>query len=367
MDILAACPHRWRSLLVAHSNYSSDDDSEEEGDEILTHIIADRINHLHFPSLKSIIISSLCDIGYLDFLSIAHAPALEYLELEMFMTLRDILSPVANLKILKLNFEAGSLIDHLSCWDLVPTQALTKLSLSGGRELSSLQPNSLHFPSLVSLEVDFYGSQIRPFLDAIVVPNLEQFDYISSGPDDLPSATFSGFSSKFTNVCQLSFSRSGRPGIPELLDGDAMSLCEAFPGVRHVGLDGENWPYLFNPLPIRAESSDNSHIRCPMDLWTKLESLTFNRLHSKWLEPDQLMAWLVHRQALSLQQLHVKVKGTCHSKVIQGIDQRSIRLYERLKENCILELDGFSLIPMMDFSVPGDSSSKGVSSFHVHN
>ena len=117
LDILAACPHCWHSLLVAHSDYSSDDDSEEEGDEILTHIIANRINHLDFPSLKSIIISSLCDIGYLDFLSIARALALKYLELEMFMTLRDILSPVANLKILKLNFEAGSLIDHLSCWN----------------------------------------------------------------------------------------------------------------------------------------------------------------------------------------------------------------------------------------------------------
>ena len=151
---------------------------------------------------------------------------------------------------------------------------------------------------------------------------------------------------------------------PELLDGDAISLCEAFPGAHHVELDGGDWPYLFDPPSIRSESGPNSHIRYPMDLWTGLESLTFNRLHSRWLEPDLLTAWLVHRRVLSLQQLHVKVKGPHQSNVVQGIDQHSIRVYERLEENCILELDGFPF-PMMDFPSPGDSSSGGVSSFHI--
>ena len=41
-----------------------------------------------------------------------------------------------------------------------------------------------------------------------------------------------------------------------------------------------------------------------------------------------------------------------------------MRVYERLKENCILELDGFPF-PMMDFPWPGDSSSGRVSSFHM--
>ena len=360
LDIVMACAHRWRSLLVADSSYSSDDNLEEKDDEMLPHIVADRINHLHFPSLKSVTISSLCDIGYLLFLSIARAPALEYLELGEFMTVRDILSPVAILKTLKLNGEAYSFINPRSVWSLVPSQGLTKLTLSWAT-FHSLQPNSLHMPSLMSLEM--YGiSETRPFLDAIVAPNLEQFDYFSCY-NDPPSVTFSGFSFKFTNVRQLSFSHHRRLGIPELLDGDAVSLCEAFPSVRHVELHGDDWPYLFDPPPIRFEPGPSSYIRYPMDLWTELESLTFNGLHSKWLELNQLMAWLVHRLASSLQQLHVKVKGTCHSEVIRGIDQRSIRLYERLKESCILELDGFS---KMDFtSMTRDSSSKGVSSFHI--
>ena len=111
LDIVMACAHRWRSLLVADSGYSSDDNLEEKDDEMLPHIVADRINHLHFPSLKSVTISSLCDIGYLLFLSIARAPALEYLELGEFMTVHDILSPVAILKTLKLNGEVYSFID----------------------------------------------------------------------------------------------------------------------------------------------------------------------------------------------------------------------------------------------------------------
>ena len=361
LDIVTGCPHRWRSLLVITTGSSPDDDSEDYGEKLLAEFIADRINRLHFPSLKSIAIFSLCDVGYLDFLSIARAPALEHLELDEFMTIRDILNPVAILKTLRLNFRGGDFIDYPSCWSLVPTQALTKLSLSGEKELLSLQPNSLHFPSLMSLEmVDV--AKTRPFLDAIVVPNLKR--YTSSRCGDLPSVAFSGFSSKFTNVRQLSFSRSNKMDAPELLDGDAISLCEAFPGAHHVELDGGDWPYLFDPPSIRSESGPNSHIRYPMDLWTGLESLTFNRLHSRWLEPDLLTAWLVHRRVLSLQQLHVKVKGPHQSNVVQGIDQHSIRVYERLEENCILELDGFPF-PMMDFPSPGDSSSGGVSSFHI--
>jgi len=361
LDIVMACAHRWRSLLVATTDYYPDDLDEEFGEKLLTEFIADRLNHLHFPSLQSVTISSLCDLGYLDFLSITRAPALERLELDEFITIRDIINPVAMLKTLKLNFQKGIVIDYLSCWSLVPTQALTKLSLAGETKAFSLEPNSLHFPSLMSLEmVDV--TKTRPFLDAIVAPNLEH--YTSSRCGDSPSVAFSGFGSKFINVRQLSFSRSNMMDMPDLLVGDATSLCEAFPGVHHVELNGEDWPYLFDPSPIPSEPDPNSHIRYPVDLWTELESLTFNGLHSEWLEPDRLTAWLVHRRAISLRQLHVKVKGPHQSNDVQGVDQRSIRVYERLKDNCILELDGFPF-PMMDFPWPGDSSSGGVSSFHM--
>ena len=348
LDIVMACAHRWRSLLVTENLFREGHDGQ-----LLTEFIADKINRFHFPSLKSVTIPPFCDVGYLDFLSIARAPVLEHLEFGAFTIQCDILRSVALLKTLKLNCGAGPLADHPSIWSLIPTQALTRLSLIGEPKSFSVQPNSLHFPSLMSLEL-VEVTKARPFLDAIVAPNLEQLKYNSSCYDDLPSVTFSGFSSKFANVRQLSFFRYGMWHTPDLPDGDATCLCEAFPGVHHVELDGGDWPYLFEPDP-------NSHIQYPMDLWTELESLAFHsRLHFEWLEPDKLTAWLVHRRALNLQRLHVKVKGPYQSNVVQGIDQRHIRVYERLKENCILELDGFPF-PMMDFSSwPG-----GVSSFRI--
>ena len=352
LDIVMACAHRWRSLLVIAKDDSSDDNPYDDGEEPPVHFIADRINHLYFPSLKSVTIFALCDVGYLDFLSIGRAPALEHLELDEFMTDHDVVNPVAMLKTLKLDL---SFTNHLSFWSLVPTQALTKLSLSGETTWFLLQPNSIYFPSLMWLEMD-HVTKTRPILAAIVVPNLEQFNYSPSQYDDSVSVAFGGFRSKFTNVRQLSF--SGRWGVRH---SDTMRLCEAFPGVHHVELIGQNWPFLFDPPPIQFEPGSDSHIRFPMDFWTELKSLTFNGLHPKWLEHDRFTAWLVHRRASSPQQLHVKVKGSHRSKAGRYIDQRSIRPYEHLKENCILELDGFS---STDFSVPGDSSLRGVSSFH---
>ena len=354
LETVMTCARRWRSLLVI-ADYSSDDYLEEEDEELLTDFIADRINHLHFPSLKRVTILPLCDVGYLAFLSTARAPALEHLELHEFMITHDTLNPVAMLKTLRLNFDADPFIDHLLCWSLVRTQTLTKISFTGDTEAFLLQTNSICFPSLMSLELDRV-TKTRPILDAIVAPYLEQFNYTFLHCDDSPSVALSGFGSKFTNVRQLSLSRSGRWDGREVHRVDALPFCEAFPGVHHVELDGVDWPYLFDPSPIQSEPGPNSHIRYPIDLWTELKSFTFNGLHDEWLKHDQPMAWLVHRRASGLQQLHVKVKVS-NTRVI---DRRDIGLYERLKENCTLELDGFS---SLGFSGPWNASPTGVSSF----
>ncbi|KIM56795.1 hypothetical protein SCLCIDRAFT_205906 [Scleroderma citrinum Foug A] len=350
LDTVMACAHRWHSLLVTNINSFSDGEREED----LMEFIGDRFKHLHFPSLKSVAIASTCDIGDLEFLSIAHAPALEHLELEEFMTLQDSPSPVAMLKALRLHFEAGRCVEHLPCWRLVPTQALTKLSLSGDSEPFSYHPNSLYFPYLVLLEMERVNN-IRPILDAIVAPNLKEVNCFECL--DSPSVTLSGSRSKFASVRQLSFSSSMGT---ELRYGNVVRFCEAFPGVHHVELDGGDWPYLFEPPSSQPELGRNSDIRYPMDLWTELKSLTFNGLHSEWLKNHQPMAWLVHRRALSPQQLHVKVNGFNASA--EESYQRSISAYESLKENCILELDGLSSV---DFPLPEDFSSIEVSSFHI--
>jgi len=169
LDIATACAHRWRSLLITVGGNFFFLNPEEVGQEPLIDFIADRINHLHFPCLKSVTISSLCDVGRLGFHSIARAPALEHLELNKFMTIRDILDPVAILNTLKMNFRADSSIDYPLCWRLIRTQTLTKLSLSGKTESFSLHPNSLHFPSLVSLEM-VRSSETRPVVQIRVTP-----------------------------------------------------------------------------------------------------------------------------------------------------------------------------------------------------
>ncbi|KIM56794.1 hypothetical protein SCLCIDRAFT_1220069 [Scleroderma citrinum Foug A] len=326
-----ACAHRWRSLSVTASDHSSGGDPEEEGEELLTQFIADRINRLHFPSLQSVTISSFCNVGHLDFLSVARVPALEHLELDKFMTIGEKPTPVAMLKTLKLNFEKGCFIDYPPCWSLIRTQALTKLSLSGKAQSFSSQPNSLYFPSLVLLEMDGV-TETRPILDAIVAPNLKEVN--CSRCYDSPSVTSSESRSKFTNVRRLSLSCSV---CAELHYGDAVRFCESFPGVHHVELDAEDWPYLFNPPSSQLEPGRNSDNRYPMDLWTELKSLTFKGLHSEWLRYDQPTTWLVHRRALGQQQLHVKVKESCR---VQELYERSIWAYKCLNENCNLELDG---------------------------
>jgi len=112
-------------------------------------------------------------------------------------------------------------------------------------------------------------------------------------------------------------------------------MClRGIPGVHHVELDMESWPYLFGPPPIQFELGPNSHSHMwyPMDLWTELKSLTFHGLHSKWLKHDQLVAWLATCPSTSIKSTAI-VKGYCHGQVVRCIDRHSVLLYEHLKEN----------------------------------
>jgi len=340
LDIVVPLAHRWYKLSITDICGSDDD---EEVDISLAEFIITRINHLQFPSLKYVAIS-YCDAS-LDFLSTARAPALEHLRLKEFKAEHTDFPPVTALQTLDLDFY-GNYTDYPLFRYLIPTQALTKLSVSG--ELSPL-PNSIHLPSLKLLEISFL-TRARQFINAIMAPNLERFKY-TSGSGNLPSVALRGFRSKFTSVRHLSFCGA------ELLYADTIALCEAFPGVRHVELKTKGLPHFFDP-----DLSDAPVYR-PIDLWTELETLTLCGLHPKWLEPNQFSAWLFDRQALGMRRLHVKLE---HLSGFNGpgqfTDFEFPRLYKVLKENCILELDDFPLtLPRMYLYMPVNSQLRVVS------
>ena len=300
LDIVASCAHRWRSLLIGNDAYIDDDDDDEPYSTIpLPDFIIERIDHLQFPFLKRVEILAISSAA-LDFISTTRAPSLEHLELQEFIA--DAIDfPPTTLKSLKLDFY-GAPTDNPLYPCLIPTQ-LTKLSLSGFTEAFSLPPSSIHLPLLKILEINCVKSA-GEFLNAIVAPNLEQVEYGPSS-NDPPSVALNGLNTKFNNVRHLYFTQSSQDSrFFEPKYTDLITLCKVFPGIRHVELLGiEQLPYLFDPPP----NQPNSHVRCPIDLWTELESLAFQGLHPNWLEPNQLSAWLADRQALGLRRLHVKI------------------------------------------------------------
>ena len=146
----------------------------------------------------------------------------------------------------------------------------------------------------------------------------------------------------------------------ELHHDDVIALCEAFPGVRHVELETNVLPHFFDP------ELSNARTHRPIDLWTELKSLTLCGLHLKWLEPNKLSAWLFDRRALGLRKLHVKLERPSElSGPAPWTDFEFPRLYEVLKEYCILELVNFPLtLPKMYLYMPGNSRLRVVSNDH---
>ena len=351
LDKAVSQAHRWHTLEV--DDFTRD---KENGRSLLPDLISEKTD---FPSLRRVIIKnrhSTYDITHLNFLSPAHSPALEHLELDKFVGTPDFLPLTLNT--LKLSPNNGWPFKNqhtrycLSLPNLIVTQALMTLSLSGQADVSRFEPNSIPFPSLNTLEM-INVTGVRQFMDAIVAPNLERFTYISTNHDgDPPSTVFDGFGSKFTSVHHLLLSNSATSHDRSLDRRDAWVLCEAFPRVRHVELKGGSLPLLFGPSRCKKPGSDGPPAR-PISTWTELESFTINGLNDQWLDPAHLPAWLVNRRiVLGLQRLHVTLKGSTSSGSYYGglDDHIGIRnfaeLFECLKENCVLDLDNFHLIPL---------------------
>ncbi|KAI6116400.1 hypothetical protein F5141DRAFT_1267780 [Pisolithus sp. B1] len=149
-------------------------------------------------------------------------PALEFLLVDLNSEFVDLLlslySRTPALKCLQLHglYEPLLLTDpaagHLNSStprNMYPVESLTELSLRGAIDDWRLTPNSIHFPVLESLALRI--NYPVSFLEAIVAPKLERFEFSRSFKILPIYSAFNGPTSKFDNVRHFICSASPRP------------------------------------------------------------------------------------------------------------------------------------------------------------
>ncbi|KAI6040812.1 hypothetical protein EDC04DRAFT_2991991 [Pisolithus marmoratus] len=210
LDIFVPNTNRWRSLHVKCVQQN-----------VLSHIVH-KLDGLEFPCLESVFIDR-CNIDqYPRFLSPSHSPALRHLDLAALCGTEELLmatNPLATLRLL-----SGRIIDQ-SFLSRIPTQSLTMFTFGDygprGNGGWVLERDSLHFPLLQRLVL--YTADVGKFMDAIVAPKLEHFDY-SYRYD----STLGTFGPKFSHVRQLTLQLSRQDDDPTV--STMHMLCQAFPG-----------------------------------------------------------------------------------------------------------------------------------------
>ncbi|KAI5995048.1 hypothetical protein EDD15DRAFT_2365955 [Pisolithus albus] len=269
-------------------------------------------------------------------------PALEFLLVDVHVHSADPLlslySRAPTLKCLRLRelyhhpFPAGpppgqlsTTTPHITYLSNIPFQSLTHLSLEGAMDSWRLPPDSIHFPVLEFLELR--TNCPMSFLEAIVAPKLEQFEF-SRTLHILPEYKgFGGPISKFDNVRHIVF--AALPG-GNLVPYDAFDLaqefCYVFPGVRHAKIHMQHLHPLFSP----CRTVGHPHI--PIDNWTRLETLEIQDLDVNKVDM-YFVDWFRKRKDLGL---HLKL--TCERRTANhnfvAPDAFEPGLYHTFQECC---------------------------------
>ncbi|KAL4072527.1 hypothetical protein V8B97DRAFT_2041323 [Scleroderma yunnanense] len=196
--IIIPSANRWNSLVV--------DSSSLAFFILLT-------NHLKFPSLRYVDIDGDRGIWNVDFISATRSPALESLNLGVTYDLPKL----PQLKTLNLSIYSTSRLSPS-----LFVQSLTTLTLMGNIEGWLLERDCISLPVLRTLNLCL--TKARHFMEAIIAPRLEYFDYSSDSPD---SIEFGVLRNKFSTVHHLSLLRQENANC-------GMALCEALPGIRCV-------------------------------------------------------------------------------------------------------------------------------------
>ena len=323
MDVIVPHVHRWRTLEIFENFEGS------------LELILGKINHLKFPSLFRVIISSFAieDMQYPTFLRPENSPSLKSLQLDN-LTLTDELLPGKGVTDLSLKFSSHP-FGPLVLSSLLSPQQLTTLKLVYSTSLS-LQPESISLPSLTSLTLE--AKHPRGLISAIIAPRLTCFCLITPASTDQLSTAFHGFESKFPNVHHFEF--HANHGSTSIVDAECVSAV--FPNVRHVKLHTTEVDDFF-----RMGVDDSGS--CPADNWQWLESLTFNEM--KICHPsstNHFIQWLHEWNSDDLPMLHVKftlcIFHSEHGNASDFSTPRSLLyLHNALREICILDLRGVAV------------------------
>ncbi|KAI6012215.1 hypothetical protein EDC04DRAFT_739318 [Pisolithus marmoratus] len=271
LDLLVPYANRWRSLSIYTRQVLVP----------LLPIISRRIGTIKFPSLKRVRLQYVGVDTVPIFFSSTNVPVLEHFEIWN-------------------THQNPPSTPGASFSQYIPALTLVTLSLSGHMPPCSLQPDSIHFPVLETLEI----SLINPvdFFKAIVTPKLKYLDYVIDSTNSLVTV-FGGLGEKFSSVRRVSLST--RPSRPDTLG--AVAFCRAFPHVHHAEFYSAGPPSgFFDP----CEGTDGS--QSPADYWKSLESVVFPQIYPPmWLEPPireiAFVQWLVTRQ--DQQPLRVRIEG----------------------------------------------------------
>ena len=345
LDIVMSCAYRWHTLETI--DFGNTGGHYPDGFMVF---IFDKFKHLELPCLNRL---RICTAeGIHPSFSLLHTPSLQHLDLGKFTTLSGS-SAIPVLQSLRLASHGG--LEHPLLPSLISTQKLTTLALFGDVSQWPLEPDSIQLPVLRSFTVEVLGA--KEFMEAIVAPNLEYFKYSSSDPH---SDAFDQVGSKFSKVrhISISFPDSTPLRCSDYHDyGGAMALSVAFPGIRRAELNGKNIALFFSISSMPCAGR-------PADRWTGLETLTM--LGASGILPNgftDLIDWLVHRRRLGFSPLRIKLIYTGHNSEGVAFNPSILRYYYKLREHCILEMEGFQLISIMNICLGENSPMMLVSAY----
>ncbi|KAI6130652.1 hypothetical protein EDD16DRAFT_1700615 [Pisolithus croceorrhizus] len=297
--------------------------------------ILDKFANVTLPSLEFLLVNLQSVSADLLLPLYSRAPALKCLQLE-------------DLK--RLCSASGPTVGHLdnsplpSTSRIIPAESLTNLSLMGNTKCWELQRDSVHFPVLESLTLRI--SDPMSFLEAIVAPKLEHFEFSKECVKNLICRPFKGPTSKFDNVRQVTLSPSYEGTVKRRALELAKEFCLVFHGVRHAIM---HMKYLF-PLvsPCRTVDHRYDNYR-PIDNWARLECLEVQDFDFAQAETYYYFTnWFTRERNLGL---HLKLLSEYTATNDHTSNTPSSGFYQRLQECCAsVELNRIPVSSRMYFS-----------------